>query len=74
MCHRADVLRHVETRQKARCMTENGCAEDLGSRGHSEKGIGAGFRRENRPPPAWARPSAAVGLAKVQGVQENRPI
>lgn len=74
MCHRADALRHAETCQKARCLTENGGAEDLGSRGRSKNGIGAGIRRENGPPSAWARPSAAVGLAKVQGVQENRPI
>ena len=74
MCHRADALRRPETWHKACCMAENGGAEDSGLRGHAEKGIGAGIRRENRHPPACARPSAAVGLAKVQGVQENRPI
>ncbi len=74
MCHRADALRRAETCQKARCMAENGGAEDSGLRRHAEKGSGAGIRRENGPPPGCARPSAAVGLAKVQGVQENRPI
>ncbi len=74
MCHRADALRGAETCQKARCMAENGGAEDSGLGWHSKNGIGAGIRRENGPPPGCARPSAAGGLAKVQGVQENRPI